>query len=464
MCDARARGRAIPPATSMPSRAAAASTARRCAQFYRVVRDHAARVTAFSQGVNQSSAAPTRSTASSTATCSPGRIGEPGMGPFSLTGQPNAMGGREVGGLANMLAAHMDLDDPAQREPCSISGTARASPQRPGLKAVDLFDAIHRRAASRPCGSWPPIRWSACRTPTRCARRCALRARRGLRLRRRHRHHRLRACAAAGAALGREGRHGHQLRAPHLAPARLPAAAGRGAADWWIVCRSRAAHGIRRGFDFTARRRSSTSTRASWRRQRRRRAPSTSGTGSMTAAPTTRWSPCSGRCRARVARHARLFADGRFPPADGRARFVATAPRAPMHALDEDYPLVLNTGRMRDQWHTMTRTGKSPRLSAHMPEPFVDMHPQDALSSGCATASWRAWRRAGAAWWRACAASGDCARGDVFVPIHWSDRSRPMRASARWSIRWSTRSRASRSSSTRRPASSRSSSPGMAWC
>jgi assimilatory nitrate reductase catalytic subunit len=76
------------------------------------------------------------------------------------------------------------------------------------------------------------------------------------------------------------------------------------------------------------------------------------------------------------------FADGRFSHPDGKARFVATATRAPANQPDEDYPLTLNTGRVRDQWHTMTRTGRSATLADHVAESFIDMHPQDALLHG----------------------------------------------------------------------------------
>src|SRR3546814_8007116 len=78
----------------------------------------------------------------------------------------------------------------------------------------------------------------------------------------------------------------------------------------------------------------------------------------------------------------RLFGDGRFPTPDGRARFVPTTPLAPAHAPSEQYPFVLNTGRIRDQWHTMTRTGLAPTLAAHRPEPYVDLHPADMLATG----------------------------------------------------------------------------------
>ena len=117
----------------------------------------------------------------------------------------------------------------------------------------------------------------------------------------------------------------------------------------------------------------------------------------------------------------RLFADGRFFHGDGRARFIATPPRAPAHAPDDEFPLVLNTGRIRDQWHTMTRSGKSARLMAHLPEPYVDMHAQDALLAGLRVGEFvRVTTHWGSMTARLCS-SGELPRRMIFVPIHWSD-------------------------------------------
>ena len=99
-------------------------------------------VTAFSQGVNQSSSGTDKVNSIINCHLATGRIGQPGMGPFSLTGQPNAMGGREVGGLANMLAAHLDLDKPAHREAVQTFWDSPRIADKPGLKAVELFHAI----------------------------------------------------------------------------------------------------------------------------------------------------------------------------------------------------------------------------------------------------------------------------------------------------------------------------------
>src|SRR5665213_1261771 len=116
----------------------------------------------------------------------------------------------------------------------------------------------------------------------------------------------------------------------------------------------------------------------------------------------------------------RPFDNGRFFHPDARARFVVTLPTPPVHALDEEYPLVLNTGRIRDQWHTMTRSGKAPRLTAHLPEPYIDMHEQDALLSGVRAGQLA---RVSTRWGSLVARlriSGELPRRMIFVPIHWS--------------------------------------------
>lgn len=118
---------------------------------------------------------------------------------------------------------------------------------------------------------------------------------------------------------------------------------------------------------------------------------------------------------------ARLFGDRRFSHVDGKARFVATPPRAPANAPDDEYPLTLNTGRVRDQWHTMARTGKSEKLADHVTEAFVDMHPQDALACGVGEGDLaRVSSRWGAMVGRVQYVGG-MPRGSVFVPIHWND-------------------------------------------
>ncbi|HBF51381.1 MAG TPA: nitrate reductase, partial [Massilia sp.] len=107
---------------------------------------------------------------------------------------------------------------------------------------------------------------------------------------------------------------------------------------------------------------------------------------------------------------------GDFP----QRNLVPVDPSSHGAGVDELYPLILNTGRIRDQWHTMTRTGKSPRLGSHVPEPFIDLHPHDALLCGVGEGELaRVSSRWGAMVGRV-THSGGIARGGVFVPIHWS--------------------------------------------
>lgn len=116
----------------------------------------------------------------------------------------------------------------------------------------------------------------------------------------------------------------------------------------------------------------------------------------------------------------RLFADGRFHTPSGKARMIAITPRPPAHAPDADHPFVFNTGRIRDQWHTMTRTGKTARLLAHIAEPFVEMHPEDARRAGVAAGGLaRVHNGHGAMLARVVESEGQ-RPGSVFAPIHWN--------------------------------------------
>jgi assimilatory nitrate reductase catalytic subunit len=119
---------------------------------------------------------------------------------------------------------------------------------------------------------------------------------------------------------------------------------------------------------------------------------------------------------------ARLYADGRFPTPSGRARFVRTDYAAPAETPDADYPLRLTTGRLRDQWHSMTRTGIVPRLLAHSPEPEASLHPDDMAAHGLADGDLaRIVSRRGSLVLKA-RASSEMRRGDVFIPMHWGSR------------------------------------------
>ena len=302
--------------------------------------------------------------------------------PAQRHGRPRGRRPRQSARRAHGLLA------PTRSTACAASGTRRAWREREGLKAVQMFEAIERGEIK---ALWVMATNPAVSLPRAGAMREALRKLElfvvsenvltndtvdGRRAR-----------AAAGRRLGREGRHRHQFRAPHLAPARLPAAAGRGQARLVDRRRGRAAHGVRRRVRLSLRPPTCSASMPRCPRSRTT-ARATSISAALAASPTTnttRSSRCNGRCARgddRAARRACSPTAASSRPTARRAssrrsrRRCAKRPRA--------FPLRLNTGRVRDQWHTMTRTGQSPRLGAHRPEPFVEIHPLDAEAYGLA--------------------------------------------------------------------------------
>ncbi|WP_247309502.1 nitrate reductase [Ralstonia pseudosolanacearum] len=391
--------------------------------FYGWFADTPRTVTAFSQGVNQSSAGTDKVNSIINCHLLTGRIGQAGMGPFSITGQPNAMGGREVGGLANMLAAHLELHEPRHRELVQTFWNAPRMADKVGLKAVDLFSAIEagRVKAVWIMGTNPVVSLPDADQVRRALAKCELVVASDI-------------VEATDTtlladivlpALGWGEKNGtvtNSERRISRQRAFLPAP-GEARADWDIIADVARRMGYD-GFDFKGphdvfdehARLSAFANDA----QGVRRAFHLGGLTGLDADAYDGMAPVQWPVTRGGAGEARLFSDGRFAHADGRARFVPTAARAPVHAPDSDYPLILNTGRVRDQWHTMTRTGRAPKLADHVPEPFVDLHPHDALLAGVREG---ALARVSSRWGSMVARvrmSGGIARGSVFVPIHWN--------------------------------------------
>ena len=247
----------------------------------------------------------------------------------------------------------------------------------------------------------------------------------------------MRARAAARGDLGREVRHRDELRAAHLTAASVPARARREPSGLADHCRRRTAHGLRRAFDY----RSSADV---FREHARLSAFENDGTRAFDigayaeitdmeydALEPFQWPrratdgiAATGALRADepIAPRARPFADGRFYTSSGKAQLVATPPRAPADRPSAEYPLVLNTGRIRDQWHTMTRTGRSARLMAHNPEPFALLHSIDAARFGITSGDLVEVRSAVGRIVVRADVGDSVGAGRVFVPMHWSAR------------------------------------------
>ncbi|MDQ2694120.1 MAG: molybdopterin-dependent oxidoreductase, partial [Pseudomonadota bacterium] len=401
-----------------------ATTARRCGlgedqveQFFTLFAGTPRTVTLFSQGVNQASCGTDKVNAIINCHLATGRIGKPGAGPFSITGQPNAMGGREVGGLASQLAAHMDFT-PQDIDRVRRFWNAPRMALRPGLKAVDLFRAV---AEGQVKALWIMATNPLVSLPDADAVRAALQRCPLLVVSDIHRNaDTLRYAQIRLPALGwgeKDGTVTNSERRISRQRAFLPPP-GAARADWWMVCQvaRRLCSG---GFDYTNPAEIFREhARLSGFENHGSRAFDISGLADLSdadydALAPVQW-PVTGE------RRKRLLADGRFHTASGRAAFIAIGERSPANPVSETFPLVLNTGRTRDHWHTLTRTGHSPRLSAHVAEPYAELNPADALAWGIADQSLvQVSSRWGAAVVRARLNPGQ-QPGSVFVPMHWS--------------------------------------------
>jgi assimilatory nitrate reductase catalytic subunit len=392
-------------------------------QFYRLFARTEKVVTAWSQGVNQSSSGTDKVNAIINVHLATGRIGKPGMGPFSLTGQPNAMGGREVGGLANQLAAHMDFGDAASRGLLMDFWNAPGLSGAPGLKAVDMFKAIGEGRikalwimATNPVVSLPDVQ-TVRRALSRCDFVAVSDCEDGTDLKP-FAHVRL-------PALGWGEKNGTVTNSERRISRQRPflTAPGDARADWWMICEVARRMGFGDAFTYSGPDEIFREhARLSAFRNQGQRLFDIGGLAELDTAAYDRLQPlCWPVTADQPQGTARLFGDGRFSHADGKARMIPLTPRSPATALTAEFPLILNTGRVRDQWHTMTRTARSARLNRHSPEPCAELHPRDAERFGIAAGGLV---RLTSPWGKALAratVTTDQQPGTVFMPMHWSE-------------------------------------------
>jgi assimilatory nitrate reductase catalytic subunit len=377
-------------------------------------------VTCYSQGVNQSIQGTDKVNAIINCHLATGRIGRPGCGPFSLTGQPNAMGGREVGGLANMLAAHMGFSAP-ERDVVQRFWKAPNLVTGEGLKAVDMFDAIDQ---GRIKALWIMGTNPAVSMPRADAVRAALSKLDFLAVSEVvHSNDTLPAATVrlpahswgekSGTVTNSERRISRQR--PFLEPA------GEARADWWII--SRVAEHLGWGNAFAYRSAGeifSEHASLSGFENNGARVFNIAGLANLTSAEYDALQPIQWPVLKSTTGTDRFFSDGNFATPTGRAKFVAVARSLDRAATSDAWPMLLNTGRIRDQWHTMTRTGLVPRLSSHISEPFAEINPSDASRLGIAPNSLvRIETVYGNAVVKA-SVTPSVASGTLFVPIHWS--------------------------------------------
>jgi assimilatory nitrate reductase catalytic subunit len=392
-------------------------------EFFRLFARTERTVTIFSQGINQSSSGVDKANAIINVHLATGRIGKTGMGPFSVTGQPNAMGGREVGGLANQLAAHLDFFDPASVDLVARFWNAPHIAKAPGLKAVEMFQAI---ASGKIKAVWIMGTNPVVSLPDADRVLAALLACELVVVSDCVQHTDTTACAGIllpAAGWGeKDGTVTNSERRISRQRSFMPTA-GEARSDWWIITQVAQRMGFAEAFPFTQPAQIFREhARLSGFENEGKRAFDISALSELSDVEYDTLEPVQWPVNQRAPNGtARLFTDGKFYTASGKARMIAVAPQLPAVAVDADFPLVLNTGRIRDQWHTMTRTGKVPRLNAHLFEPFVQVQARDAqnyqLQDGGLA---RLTSRHGAMLARV-QISDDQRPGSVFVPMHWND-------------------------------------------
>jgi ferredoxin-nitrate reductase len=360
-----------------------------------------------------------------------GQIGRPGAGPFSLTGQPNAMGGRETGGLANLLPAHRDLGNPAHRREVQEYWGSGPLSATPGLTATEMFEALASGQlkaiwilGTNPLVSLPDVRLAE----------EALRKARFVVVQEVSNKPETLAYAdlilPAAAWTEKQGTMTNSERRISLLD-KIVEPPGEALPDAVILSRLAQKMGFR-GFDYSSpgeifREYAGLTVGTSidiggldyevLQSKRSVQWPYPVGSGGASCGGGSGGGTAGGG--ASGSGTARLFTDLRFPTTSGRAVFHAPPDSLRSELPSPDYPLILTTGRIRDQWHTMTKTGKVGKLRQHIPQSTLQMHPDDASACGVVdgdivvAASRRGEVRAPVQ------LSVHMKRGTVFLPMHW---------------------------------------------
>ncbi|WKN24213.1 nitrate reductase [Azotobacter vinelandii] len=373
-------------------------------------------------GLNQSTSGSAKNSALINLHLATGQIGKPGAGPFSLTGQPNAMGGRETGSLANLLPGHREAGNAGHRAEVADYWRIDALPESTGLTAIELFEAVR-------IGRIKAL-WIACTNPAQ-----SLPDQQKI-------HEALAACPfvvvqeayattetcryadlllpAAGWGEKEGMVTNSERRLSHVR--RAVPAPGEARADWAIVCdfARRLEKHLRPGrpslFEFA----DPAALFDEYKQLTAGRDLDLSGLSHalIDELGPQQWPFPTGASRGTP----RLYADGVFPTASGRARFHADPYRAPQERREVRYPLILNTGRLRDQWHGMSRTGTVARLFGHVEEAVLGLHPDELRRRRLAGGDLARLRSRRGSLILPVQADESIRPGQAFLPMHWGDR------------------------------------------
>ncbi|MEQ8472761.1 MAG: molybdopterin-dependent oxidoreductase [Marinoscillum sp.] len=372
-------------------------------------------ITMWAMGLNQSTAGVNQNLALINLNLITGQIGKPGAGPFSLTGQPNAMGGREVGGLSNLLAAHKNLANPEHRKEVADFWGVESIQEKPGLTATEMYESLKS-------GKMKAI-WIICTNPSVSMPNArlvdeALKAARFVIVQDISKNSDTAKYAdlllPAAGWLEKEGTMTNsERRITHLP--KVIDAPGEALPDSEILIRFAKAMGFH-GFDYK-------------------------NTGEIYEEYTrlTKGTPIdiSGLSYEKLKVHRsiqwpvpspdhdgtpRLFENGKFLTPDQKANIHTAGPELQQEPTTEDLPLILTTGRVRDQWHTMTRTGKVAKLNKHIDRPYLEIHPEDARKRNIKDGSPVRISNGRGEVQVAAKITETIKKGVVFLPMHWGKK------------------------------------------
>ncbi len=371
----------------------------------------------WSMGVNQSSEGTAKVRTLINLHLMTANIGKPGAGPFSLTGQPNAMGGRETGGLSHILPGYRLVKNPEhRREVEAFWGLEEgAISPLPGRDVLNMVRGLENReiglfwiAATNPAVSMPDLErtkaamlrspftvYQDAYDPTETKAYA----------------HLLLPAAQWGEKTGTMT---NSERVVTYCPSfRSPP--GEAKADWEIFAEVGRRLGFQDKFDFV----DSAEVYQEFVQLTRGRLCDMSGLSHkrLAAEGPIQWSSPEGEITRSYGK--RLYTNWNFPTEDGRAKFAAFDSQGLAEPTNQQYPFVLTTGRLYGHWHTMTRTGRIEKIMKMHPEPFLEIHPRDAQKLGIEEGSWVEVRsRRGVGSWRAKVTKA-IAPGTLFVPMHW---------------------------------------------
>lgn len=380
-------------------------------------------VTMWTMGLNQSVVGVNKNLSLINLNLITGHIGKPGSGPLSLTGQPNAMGGREVGGLSNLLPAHRDLTNEQHRAEVESFWKVPHGriPAKPGLTATEMFEALEdgRLKAiwilcTNPLISLPDVRRAE----------AALKKARFVVVQEVSRKPETLQYAdvvlPAAAWTEKEGTMTNaERRISYLN--KIINAPGEALPDAEIICRFARKMGFT-GFDYS----NASEIFAE-------HAALTRGThvdmsalnyGILKEKLTVQWPYTAAHANAGKEDEAslgtkRLFTDHQFYTGSKKAIIHSFDDLNKSEPLSPDFPLILTTGRIRDQWHTMSKTGKVNKLKQHISSAFLEIHPDDALERGIKQNALVVVRSSRGNVQVKAKLSEDIKKGVVFLPMHW---------------------------------------------